>query len=384
MTKLLIKLFIKNHNDTTSPAVRKKYGYLSAVTGILLNLLLFSGKLAAGIISGAVSVTADAFNNLSDAFSSVMTFAGFRLADRPADKEHPYGHGRMEYVTGLIISFIIIMMGFEVGQGALERLLSPESLEFSVLSVIVLSVSVAVKLWMAVFNRRLGKIINSGTLRAAATDSLSDCISTSAVIISMLVLLFTGVQLDAYAGLFVALFIIVAGIRTFRDSLSPLLGSEPDKDFINEIEMAAAEYPSVIGVHDVIVHDYGAGRRIISLHVQLPNDIGFPEAHEIVDRIENDLKEKYKCIVTIHADPAGTDAETLTAKAAAEEIAGALGLSVHDFRLVKSEKFSTAVFELAIPFSCECEDEELVMIVTEKLCECSENWRAEITPERTG
>lgn len=256
MTSLLIKIFIKN-GDVKDAEVRRKYGYLGSFTGIALNILLFIGKIIAGIIAGAVSVIADAFNNLSDAGSSILTLVGFKFAGRPADKEHPFGHGRMEYVTGLIVSFVIMMMGFELLKSSVGKILSPEDIKFSPLALGILIASVLVKLWMSLFNRKLGKIINSTALKATATDSLTDSVATTVVIISMLVSKFTGFDADGYAGVLVSLFIFYAGINTFKDSLTPLLGSRPDKEFVNEVYERVMSYPEIVGVHDLMVHDYG-------------------------------------------------------------------------------------------------------------------------------
>ena len=285
MTNLLIKLFVKDSKNTSDPAVRKRYGYLGAFTGIVLNILLFLGKLIAGILSGGISVIADAFNNLSDAGSSIMTFVGFKMAGMPADSEHPYGHGRMEYVSGIIISFIIMMMGFELGKSSVEKIFSPEKSEFSILAVSVLGASLLVKLWMALFNTKLGRKIDSATMKAAAADSLSDCISTSVVIICMFIQLFSGFELDSYAGIIVALFILYTGFNTFKDSLTPLLGTKPKKELVEEIENTVMNYDGIVGVHDLMVHDYGVGRMVISLHAEISSKTDIMLAHELIDLI---------------------------------------------------------------------------------------------------
>lgn len=307
MTNLLIKLFVKDSKNTSDPAVRKRYGYLGAFTGIVLNILLFLGKLIAGILSGGISVIADAFNNLSDAGSSIMTFVGFKMAGMPADSEHPYGHGRMEYVSGIIISFIIMMMGFELGKSSVEKIFSPEKSEFSILAVSVLGASLLVKLWMALFNTKLGRKIDSATMKAAAADSLSDCISTSVVIICMFIQLFSGFELDSYAGIIVALFILYTGFNTFKESLTPLLGAKPKKELVEEIENTVMNYDGIVGVHDLMVHDYGVGRMVISLHAEISSKTDIMLAHELIDLIEDDLREKYRCSVTIHMDPVVVD-----------------------------------------------------------------------------
>lgn len=386
MTNLLIRLFIKDRKNTNDPVVRTKYGYLGAFTGIVLNILLFAGKLIAGLLSGAISVMADAFNNLSDAGSSIMTFVGFKMAAMPADSEHPYGHGRMEYVSGLIISFIIMMMGFELGKSSVEKMITPEESQFSVLTLCILIASVLVKLWMGLFNRKLGKIIDSNTMKAAAMDSLSDCVSTSVVIITMLIALFTDVNLDAYAGAVVALFILWTGFNTFKDSLTPLLGTKPDRELVDEIRRTVLEYPGVVGIHDLMVHDYGVGNMVISLHAEVPCSMDFSAAHELIDLIEDDLKIKYKCIASIHMDPvASDDEETINAKNTVEGILREIdeSLSIHDFRMTKGVAHINLIFDLVTPFGFKYKDNELVEMIRRQLSGINDKYFAVINVEHS-
>lgn len=386
MTQLLIRLFIKDRKNTSDSAVRTHYGYLGAFTGIVLNIFLFAGKLIAGLLSGSISVMADAFNNLSDAGSSIMTFVGFKMAAMPADSEHPFGHGRMEYVSGLIISFIIMMMGFELGKSSVEKIFSPEASEFSVLTLCILIASVLVKLWMCLFNRKLGKIIDSKAMKAAAMDSLSDCISTSVVIITMLIALFTGINLDAYAGIAVALFILWTGFNTFKDSLTPLLGAKPDSGLVDEIRRTVLEYPGVIGVHDLMVHDYGVGNMVISLHAEVPYDMDFSEAHELIDLIEDDLKIKYKSLVSIHMDPiVSGDEETDEAKSIVLNIIHNIDntLTIHDFRMTKGVTHINLIFDLVTPFKFKYKDSELIELIRNELTSCDEKYFAVITVEQS-
>lgn len=386
MTNLLIRIFIKDRNNTSDPVVRTNYGYLGAFTGIVLNILLFIGKLVAGIISGAVSVMADAFNNLSDAGSSIMTFVGFKMASMPADNEHPYGHGRMEYVSGLIIAVIIMLMGFELGKTSVEKIINPEEFHFSVLSLVILIASVLVKLWMALFNIKLGKIISSKTMKATAMDSLTDCISTTVVILTMLLALFTGVNLDAYAGLLVAAFILYTGFNTFKDSLTPLLGEKPSPELVKEIEDTVMSYPGIIGVHDLMVHDYGVGNMIISMHAEVPCKSDIMQAHELIDLIEDDLKIKYKSIVSIHMDPvANDDEETIRMKEMVTEIVKGIDevLSIHDFRMTKGTQHINFIFDLVTPFKFRISDAELVENIRKKLDETDEKYFAVITVEHS-
>ncbi len=386
MTNLLIKLFIKDSKNTNDPVVRKRYGYLGAFTGIVLNIFLFFGKLIAGILSGGIAVIADAFNNLSDAGSSIMTFVGFRMAGMPADNEHPYGHGRMEYVSGIIISFIIMMMGFELGKSSIEKIFSPEKSEFSVLAVCVLGVSLLVKLWMALFNTKLGRKIDSGTMKAAAADSLSDCISTSVVIICMFIQLFTGVNLDAYAGIVVALFILYTGFSTFRESLTPLLGTKPKKELVDEIEETVTSYPGIVGVHDLMVHDYGVGRMVISLHAEVSCTMDIMNAHELIDLIEDDLREKYRCSVTIHMDPVVVNDEKINSiKAVVLDIINEIdsSLTIHDFRMTDGVSRINVIFDLVTPFGFRYKDSELSAMVKGMIAQKDQRLNAVITVERS-
>lgn len=386
MTNLLIKLFVKDSKNTSDPAVRKRYGYLGAFTGIVLNILLFLGKLIAGILSGGISVIADAFNNLSDAGSSIMTFVGFKMAGMPADSEHPYGHGRMEYVSGIIISFIIMMMGFELGKSSVEKIFSPEKSEFGILAVSVLGASLLVKLWMALFNTKLGRKIDSATMKAAAADSLSDCISTSVVIICMFIQLFSGFELDAYAGIVVALFILYTGFNTFKDSLTPLLGAKPKKELVEEIENTVMNYDGIVGVHDLMVHDYGVGRMVISLHAEISSKTDIMLAHELIDLIEDDLREKYRCSVTIHMDPVVVDDEK------ADEVKKVVldiiknidnSLTIHDFRITDGVSRINVIFDLVTPFGFRYKDGELALMIKNAIAEKDGRLNAVITVERS-
>ena len=372
MTKLLVRLFVKDSENVKDPAVRIRYGYLGSVTGIVLNVLLFAGKLAAGIISGAISVTADAFNNLSDAGSSIMSLVGFKMAAQPADEEHPFGHGRMEYVSGLVISFLIMLMGFELAQSSIEKIFRPQEMSFSWLTLTVLIVSVAVKLWMGLFNRSLGKRINSTSMKAAAADSISDCISTSAVITALLVLYFFDVNIDSYIGLAVALFIFYNGINTFRDSLTPLLGTKPDKEFVLEITGRVESYEGIVGTHDMIVHDYGVGNLIISMHAEVPMEMDFNSAHELIDKIEDDLKKQYKCLVTIHMDPVAiNDEKAMAVKAQVAEIVRQIDsrMSIHDFRMTDGKDRDNLIFDVVVPFKLDMTDAEVRETIGKRVSE---------------
>ena len=372
MTHLLVRLFIRDSENVKDPAVRTRYGYLGSVTGIVLNVLLFAGKFIAGLISGAISVTADAFNNLSDAGSSVMSLVGFKMAAQPADEEHPFGHGRMEYVSGLVISFVILLMGFELAKSSVVKIFNPEDIKFSWLTLSILIISVLVKLWMALFNHSLGKKINSTSMKATAVDSLSDCISTSAVIVAMLVLYFAGVNIDSYIGLAVALFILYSGVNTFRESLTPLLGTKPDKEFVNEIKAKVESFDGIVGTHDMIVHDYGVGNLIISMHAEVPMEMDFNSAHELIDKIEDDLKKQYKCLVTIHMDPvAVNDEKAMAVKARVAEIVKSIDsrMTIHDFRMTDGKDRDNLIFDVVVPFGLKMSDASVREAISEKVSE---------------
>lgn len=385
MITFLARIFIKDYDNVKDPDVRKKYGYLGSCMGIVLNILLFTGKLIAGMISGAISVMADAFNNLSDAGSSIMALVGFKIAGMPADKEHPFGHGRMEYVSGLIISFIIMLMGFELGKSSVVKIFKPEEIEISALTFSILIISVLVKMWMGCFNTALGKKINSTTMKAAAADSISDCIATGAVIIAMIISKFTGVNIDSYMGVAVALFIFRTGFMTAKDSVTPLLGARPDKELVDEIENTVMSYPLIIGVHDLIVNDYGVGNMVISLHAEVPDTTDFNEAHELIDIIEDDLKLKYKGIISIHMDPVAVDdEETVHLKKIVLEIVKGIdeALSIHDFRMTKGKSHINLIFDLVVPFGFRYSDSQVTDIISDKLIKMDSRYFAVINIDR--
>lgn len=373
MTKLLIKLFIKNSDDLSNNDVRSRYGNMSGAVGIFLNLCLFTAKLIAGVFSSSVSVIADAFNNLSDAGSSVVTFLGFKLASRPADKEHPFGHGRYEYVAGLGISVVILLVGIELIKSSIEKILNPEaSMQITLVSACILTASVIIKLWMFFFNRYIAKKINSSALKATSLDSLSDCAATTIVLAGLAVSHFTGVRIDGWLGLAVALFIIFTGISTFRDSLSPLLGRSPDAEFVDSIKETVLSDEMVVGIHDLIVHDYGPGRIIISLHAEVPCDQDILKAHDAIDLVEKTLERKYNCLATIHMDPvASNDSYTNGLKMEIMEKITEIDetLSIHDFRVVKGDTHTNVLFDLVVPYKFKFDNDQTKVLVKEKIRE---------------
>ncbi len=353
MITLLSKLFIKNYVCTTDPKVRQGYGTLCSVTGILLNLMLFGVKLFAGTLAGSVAIFADAFNNLSDAGSSLVTLLGFKIAAKKPDASHPFGHGRSEYIAGLIVSFLIIIMGFELFKGSVGKILSPESITFSYLSAAILGISVAVKLYMAYYNHSIGKKIASAAMRATGADCISDALSTLVVLVSMFVFKFSGLNIDAWCGVLVSFFIFAAGIRSAAETISPLLGQQADPETVIAIEKTVMSFPQALGIHDLIVHDYGGGRTIASLHVEVDANGDFLTLHDTVDNMERLISENLNCIVTVHMDPIVTDDPELSEiKAVVNEYLSKKYPSVmtHDFRMVRGDTHTNVIFDAVVPF----------------------------------
>ena len=369
MTDWLVKHFIQNPDDKDDPAVRQRYGLLSGGVGILLNLLLSAGKFLAGLLTGSIAVTADAFNNLSDAGSSVVTLAGFRLAAKQADDDHPFGHGRIEYLTGLLVAAAILLVGVELARTSLEKILQPEAVDFSWLSVGILCASILVKLWMSAFNRRLSRRIGSAAMAATAAGSLSDVVATSAVLLGTLAGHFFSLRIDGWVGILVAAFILRAGWEAAKDTLDPLLGQSPDPDLVESIQKAVLAHPQVTGVHDLIIHDYGPGRRMMSLHAEVPMDADVLEVHDVIDNIERELKETFHIEAVIHMDPIATkDPQTnaLREKMAAlvREIDPAM--TIHDFRMTVGPDHQNLIFDVVVPHKCPLSDEEVKAAIAGK------------------
>ena len=355
MLKFLAKLFIKTPREYDDPATRRAYGVLCGAVGILLNILLFAGKFIAGSLAKSVAVTADAFNNLADAGSSVITMIGFRLAGQKPDKEHPFGHGRFEYIAGLLVSAAIILMGVELLKTSVEKIIAPQAVEFSVLTAVILVFSVAVKIYMAVYNGSLGKKLASPALAAAAKDSLSDSIATAVVLISSAVGHFLRINIDGWCGAAGAVFVLRAGIMSVRDTLAPLLGTEPDPEFVKRINDIVLSYPEISAIHDLIIHDYGPGRQIISLHAEMPTESGSDifKLHDIVDNAERRLRQELGCDATIHLDPVAAEDEQTQMlhermEAALFEINS--GLTMHDFRIVPGPTHTNLIFDVVVPY----------------------------------
>lgn len=372
MNNLLIKKWIKDSENVTSSEVRKKYGELSGSVGIILNVILSLGKFIVGILFSGISVMADAVNNLTDAGSSVVTLVGFRLSSRPADREHPFGHERIEYITGLIISFIILMLGIELIKSSIEKIITPEPLQFSISTVIILVVSILVKLWMYQFNRKLGKKISSDALLATAADSLSDVVATGAVLISLLISYFTSWNLDGYMGVLVALMIMWTGIGVMRKTLNSLLGEAPDGKLVETIEEMVLKNEKVIGIHDLIVHNYGPNRFFASVHAEVSASEDILESHDAIDNIEREALEKYDIILTIHLDPIETDNEVVNElRCFTAEAVRAVDerLSMHDFRVVIGQTHSNLIFDVAMPLQFDRTEEQVAKAIEAKIKE---------------
>ena len=351
---------------------RSAYGKLCGTVGIALNILLFIGKFVAGLISNSIAITADAFNNLSDAGSSLVTLIGFKLAEQKPDSDHPFGHGRMEYLSGLIVSAVILMMGFELVKDSVDKILHPTGVDFSVVVLIILIASIIGKCYMVLYNYRYGKRFESSTLKATAVDSLSDCVSTTVVLIATVVGYYTDVQIDGFCGIAVGILIFVAGINAAKETLSPLLGEAPDPEFVDQIEKIVLNFDeeSVVGIHDLIVHDYGPGRRIISLHAEVPAEGNIMSLHDVIDNLEMKLREELGCLTTIHMDPVVTsDERVIELKTRCIEMIKEIGesLSLHDFRVVFGETHTNLIFDVVVPFEFYLSDAETTKLIQERV-----------------
>ncbi len=383
MTKLLIRLFVKNSEDTENPQVRGNYGTMAGIVGILCNLVLFLGKLVIGTISGSVSIRADAVNNLSDASSNIVTLVAFRLARKPEDAEHPYGHARIEYLSGLAVAAMILLIGVELAKESVHKILHPEPVSFSWALVAVLGMSIAVKLWMAVFNRTLGKKIKSTSLMATAADSRNDVITTGAVLLAAVTARLTGLELDGYVGLLVAGFILWSGIGIAKDTISPLLGAPADPELVHLIRHEIEHFDSrILGVHDLMVHDYGPGQTFASIHVEVDRREDVLEMHEMIDRAERMMLEQHRIHLTIHYDPIVTDDAALQRmQKKVEEALRAIqpGLSLHDFRMVAGEKSTNLIFDVVLPDTLRGKEQEIQSVLEKAIQEPGMEYRTVIT-----
>lgn len=349
----LLKWFVKDYENTKDPVVRAACGKLSGIVGIVCNLLLFAAKLVIGTVSGAVSITADAVNNLSDASGSIVTLLGFRLASQPADEEHPYGHARMEYFSGLVLAAFILVIGVELAKTSVQKILHPEPVQFSAALVIVLVLSIAVKIWLALFNLRLGRRIRSKALEASGADSRNDVLATSAVLLACIIGKVANVQIDGWVGAAVALFILWSGIQIARDTIDPLLGAAPDETLVEKLSADLLAHPLILGIHDVMIHDYGPGRQFATAHAEIDSRTDVLVAHEVLDLLERQCMKNHRVILTIHYDPIVTDNELLNRmKEKVQTVVQEIDerLSVHDFRMVAGQRHTNLIFDLAVPF----------------------------------
>lgn len=385
MTKILLKLFIKDYNDTANPRVRRKYVNLGSAVGVLCNIILFLIKLTIGLLAGSVSIMADAFNNLTDIGSSVVTLIGFRMSEKPADKEHPFGHGRFEYMSAMFVAIIILLVGFELFKSSINKIINPTELNIEIYTIVLLLISVIIKLWMFLFNKKLGKSINSTSLVATAQDSINDSIATSAVLISIVICSIFGINIDPYIGLLVAAFICYSGIITIKETLDPLLGMPPEKETIDSIVSIVKKNESFVGIHDLIVHNYGPGRSFASLHVEVPADANIVACHEVIDACEKELHNTLGIEVVIHMDPIATNDENT--KKIKESIKKAVLeydslLSIHDFRMVDGAEKINLIFDVVVPNEVKKQDSDIKEEINKICKKLDSRYRAVITIDR--
>lgn len=367
MITWLTKIFIKENQEDSKK--RQMYGILCGMVGIALNIILFVGKLLAGTISNSIAITADAFNNLSDAGSSFVTLIGFKLAGTKPNPEHPFGHGRIEYISGLVVAGVILIMAFELIRNSINKIIHPQTTEFSFLAVAILMISILVKLYMSSYNRKIGTKIGSAAMKATATDSLSDTCATTVVLVATLVAEITGLQIDGYCGVLVGIFILYAGINAGKETLNPLLGQPPAKEFVDEIEKIVMSYETIQGIHDLVVHDYGPGRVMISLHAEVPAEGDIMEMHDVIDNIETKLREKLHCAAVIHMDPIATEnEEIIQLKKQMIEIIKGINetITLHDFRMVAGPTHNNIIFDIVVPFKFRMTDESVIQDIQER------------------
>ncbi len=382
MTKLLVKLFIKDSENYGDKKVRTSYGVLSSITGIVLNLILAGAKYAAGVISGSISITADAINNLSDAGSSIVSFFGVKISAKPADKDHPYGHGRVEYISAFIVSFFVLFMGVELFKDSVDKIIHPEPVKFSFLSLAILIISILCKLWLGIFNKNLGKKINSAPMMAVMKDSFSDCLATGVAAISVIVSAFSDINIDGYLGIVVAVFIFIAGFDILKETLGDILGRPPEAEFVEEITDKIMSYPHVCGVHDMIIHDYGPSCRFASVHAEVPSDEDIMELHDIIDGIERDIYNEYGMLTSIHMDPVVINDERINElRKLTQEAVSRIDerLTIHDFRVVEGPSHTNLIFDVLLPSDMKCSDREIRQKTEDEISKIDERFFCVIT-----
>ncbi|MPM54226.1 Ferrous-iron efflux pump FieF [bioreactor metagenome] len=385
MYGLLPRLFIRDYTNVSDTKVREHYGVLSGAVGIFINILLGALKIAVGIITNSIAITADAVNNLSDAGSSGINLLGFKLANKPADKGHPYGHGRIEYISGLIVSFIVLLFGIEFLKTSVSRIIHPEAVKFSIPVVIILTLTIFAKIWLAFFYKSIGKAIHSKTMSAVAMDSISDCGATAVTILSLVLSKFTSFNADGYFGTLVAVIIIIAGINLIKDTIDPLLGQPPEQELVDEIEKEVLSYDGVVGIHDLVIHNYGPSRIFGSLHVEMPSSFDAMVAHDTIDTIERDLSTKFKINFSIHYDPIITDNAFVNEKKAfARDILKDIDsrISMHDFRIVAGPTHTNFIFDIVLPYDCKITENQVVKKINEMFQNSDKSYFAVITVDR--
>lgn len=385
MTTLLCKLFVKDWQNTSKPSVRRAYGTMASTVGIVANLLLSLIKLLAGILSGSISITADAVNNLSDAGSQVISLVSFKVASKPADRDHPFGHARIEYVSSMIVSFLILTVGVELLRESVAQILSPTPISFSLPIFLILALSVVIKLWLSFFNRKLASKMDSEVMRATSADSLSDAIATGAVLISGLVAWKTGWQIDGYMGVVVAIIILIAGIRVLNDTKNSIVGRAPSRETIEGIANLSKEYPEILGIHDMVVHSYGPGNIIASFHAEVDGSANVFDTHDVIDLLEKRLWSDLGIRATVHMDPIVTDDERVSLlRAQVRETVQKVDprLDIHDFRLVEGKTHSNLIFDVSAPFELRISDEELKQKISLQISLLSPNYFTVITVDR--
>lgn len=386
MLDTILQKLIPEQTPAGDRAARQRCGVLSGVVGIVLNLLLFAGKLTAGLLAGAISVTADAFNNLSDAASSVVTLVGFRLAGQKADAEHPFGHGRMEYLAGLVVSLLILLVGVELGKSSVEKILHPEETALSLLTAVILLVSVAVKLWMGWFNGALAKRIRSEALRATATDCRSDAVATGAVLVGLVLSQAFRLPLDGWVGVLVALLILKAGLESAKATLDPLLGQPPQPEEVQAIESFILRFEPIQGIHDLVIHDYGPGRRMMSVHAEVPDNADLMTVHDVIDHVERELKREFSMEAVIHMDPVQTGnplVERLRDVAAEQARLVHPALTIHDFRITAGPRITNLIFDVVVPYEVEMDDRTVKEALAARLTALDPSYRAVIEVDRS-
>lgn len=386
MTNLLVKWFIKDNQNIQNSKVRENYGKLGGIVGIIINCLLFAGKFLVGTLFQSVSIVADAVNNLSDAGSSVISLVSFKLSNKPADRKHPFGHARMEYIASLVVAFLILMLGFELVRSSVDKIFRPDAIRFSYITVAVLVISIFAKLWLYLFNRKLGKKIDSTVMQATAADSLSDVAATSGVLISTIVSPLLHFQLDGYMGVAVAVFIIISGINILRDTMDHLLGQAPDAAFIESVNSYIMKYDGILGTHDLMVHSYGPQRCFASVHAEVDAGEDILKSHDIIDNIERDIETDMGIHLVIHLDPIVTGDETVNElRDFTQKIVKKIDpvLSIHDFRVVIGNTHSNLIFDIVVPFEFSMGDDEIISAVKEKIAQRDQTLYAVITLDRS-